>query len=287
MQTTSPLVIPSAMLLVFIGGCLTQDYSLPPLQIENPDILLTVQYQSANAAVVPAVINQQGPFRCMIDSGSRGCVVSPSVASLLAPKARADDEYLEGDLVAIRSWSVSGVALMDFTAVVSDPGDADCILGANALVDLVVGWRPTAGTVYLNADQLIDDDSPRVSVEFSGGRPSISAVIGGKQTNAVLLAPGLPQSRISRDFADALGAADGAKAIETTVSINGEKARSLTCPVINEPATGLFHRTPDIVLGGDAFRDRLVVIDFPNAAAYIINTPSDSGFTASPPAFDR
>ncbi|MFH1378442.1 MAG: retropepsin-like aspartic protease [Planctomycetota bacterium] len=277
----------SAIIIFIISGCLTQDYALPPMQIENPDILLTVLYQSPNAAVVPAVINRQGPFRCMIDSGSRGSVVSPSVADQLAPKERMDDEYLEGDRVSIRSWSVSGVAFIDFTAIVSDPGDVDCILGANALVDLVVGWRPTAGTLYLNADPLIDDGSSRIAIELSGGRPFISAVIGGRQTNAVLLAPGLPQSRILRGLADALGAADGATAVETTVSVNNEPARSLACPIIDEPATGLFHRTPDIVLGGDAFKDRLVIIDFPNASAYIILAPLDTGFIASPPASDR
>ena len=181
LKPVNSLILVFGLLPLIAGGCFTHDYALPPQQFENPGILLTVQCQSETAAIVSAVINRQGPFRCMIDSGSRGCVVSPSVAALISPNSRSDVEYSDGDLVSIQSWSVSGIALADFDAVVSDPGDVDCILGANALTDLVVAWHPSARVIYLNADALIVDESKRIDVDLSGGRPFITLVVGGRR----------------------------------------------------------------------------------------------------------
>jgi hypothetical protein len=262
--------------LFSLPGCLwLHSFAEPPQDVHLTGIETALPCETSRGAIVKAFINNKGPFRCLVDSGTRGCVLSLNVArqiSLWQGFAEKDKDLKKGSLIEIDSWKVGNEVFGKFYAVIEDPGDVDCIMGANVMTGLSFGWDPGRKAVIINAG--IDSERQKpvsLPIHISGGRPFIEISINGKKTNAALLAPGFPQSQLSVDFAGDIGLSEtnvNSKQAQIIVDIQGLGKRNGDVPIVTETSTGIFHRKPDLRIASDILSFMYTIIDFKNERVY-------------------
>lgn len=137
-------------------------------------------------------LNDQGPFRMMIDTGAASCLIRPAAAKRLGlrPVYAVEQETVAGvkrvpaamfDDVRIGSASDQGVEVM--ITDVKLPG-VDGVLGQNWLVrhDYLLDYRGRR----LVLDASVPERGVRAALRTSDGRPGISADVNGRRQDLVI-----------------------------------------------------------------------------------------------------
>ncbi len=185
----------AADLALFLGGCtsvpatrtiLTEDRTELPTVKVNDFLLIEVR------------INDAGPFRLLVDTGTDGLVIAPDVAraahlKILDEPAKLNGTNVKG--VLIRSLVSGGMKLEDLPAVLVEPAPVALLRKAIPGYDGVIGMAPLKDVVLemdfpgrrVSVTRPGSQSYPRAAaVSYSGLSPEVTMDIAGHSWRALV-----------------------------------------------------------------------------------------------------
>jgi predicted aspartyl protease len=176
-----------------------EDAAAGALSAEDSLLAAPTTHDHIGRVVVPVMINGQGPFRFVVDTGASHSTISPTTVTALGLKARQQSVVLDGitGSTAVPAVTVdrleAGVWTLERTAmpVVWAPvlGGADGILGAAGLStqSLVVDFQHNRVAIAGHMGLSMRSEAMRVhGVRMADGLMAIKAMVGTVQVRAVI-----------------------------------------------------------------------------------------------------
>jgi predicted aspartyl protease len=240
--------------------------TFPPSDVDDSLFASPTTHDHIGRVVVPVMINGQGPFRFVVDTGASHSTISPKAASALGLTPSTVSSIVLDGITGSTSVSAvtidkleAGELLLDRTSmpVVWAPvlAGADGILGAAGLTSqsLLVDFQHNKVSITGRVGASLRSEALRVhAIRLADGLMTINALVGGVRVRAVI-DTGAQRSLGNLALRNALFKLHAAGEMARVTSVYGatkdiESGEVLRVPVIS--AQSLRFQDVELVFGG-------------------------------------